>query len=43
MLFNVRSGNSAILLHTLLFCDPEITLSDRTKKIVEAIKFMVSQ
>ena len=39
LLFNVRSGSSAVLMHCLLQCDEAAASSEKTKQM--ALQFMV--
>ena len=41
LLFNVRSGSSAVLMHCLLLCDEAAAASEKTKQMAKALKFMV--
>ena len=41
LLFNGRSGSSAVLMHCLLLCDEAGASSEKTKQMAKALKFMV--
>ena len=41
LLFNVRSGSSAVLMHCLLQCDEAAASSEKTKQMAKALQFMV--
>ena len=41
LLFNVRSGSSAVLMHCLLLCDEAAASSEKTKQMAKALTFMV--
>ena len=41
LLFNVRSGSSAVLMHCLLQCDEAAASSEKTQQMATALQFMV--
>ena len=43
LFFNVRTGDTAVLMHTLLFCDTSIAPTEESKKMMESLPFMVFQ
>ncbi|KNB42014.1 phosphoglyceromutase [Blastocystis sp. subtype 4] len=42
LFFNVRTGDTAVLMHTLLFCDTSIPSTEESKKMMESLPFMAT-